>query len=227
MPNDNGYNDYTTGDQPTGEDFDHYIGEQVISLFDDSTDRDTQLPFPKADGQRAYDRDTGIEWVAMLDPAEDGTLAGHWTWQQYGRAKAWTEYTPTLTATTTDPTLGSGSTAVGRWVREGTLATVVVYVELGATSAAGSGIYEVSLPTECPASPSWYGAQEFVAGNGISRDSSTGERHNSAVVIVGSDTVRLEADSLTTYVDDSNLVAWADGDVVLSATITYETEEVY
>ena len=228
MPNDNGFKNWESGDQPTGDEFDHYLGEQVIGLFDDETDLDTQLPVPTADGMRAYDRATGRELVAMLDPAEDGTLAGHWTWVEFGRTKEWGTYTPALTvATGTDPTLGTAPAQIGRWTREGTLATVAIFLKFGSSSAAGSGIYEVSLPTECPVSPEWYGAEEMIVGNGVSIDASTGTRYTVAVKTVGNGLVRLEADGLTTEVTEANLVSWGDGDVVLSAALTYETEEVY
>ena len=229
MPNDNGFRDWNAGDFPTGDEFDAYIGEQVIGLYDDETDRDTQLPIPTAVGQRAYARDTGIEYVAIVDPVEDGTLAGHWTWVEFGRVKAWTEYTPTLTvpAGGTDPTLGTGAVQIGRWTLEGTLATVAVYIKLGTSSAAGTGIYEVSLPAECPVAPAWFGAEELIVGNGLIVDASTGQRYAVAVKTVGAGLVRMEADTLTAEVTESNLIAWADGDVVLSATLTYETEEVY
>ena len=230
MVNVNGFRDWEAGDFPTGDEFDHFIGEQVIGLYDDLTDLDTQLPIPTAVGQRAYARDTGIEYVAIVDPlAVEPYLAGDWTWVEFGRVKEWTIYTPTLTvpAGGTDPTLGTGAVQIGRWIKEGTLATVGIYIKLGTTSAAGTGIYEISLPTEIPVAPSWYGAEELVVGNGIVLDTSTGTRYTVAVKTVGLGLVRLEADGLTTEVTESNLVAWGDGDVVLSGVLTYETEETY
>lgn len=59
----------------------------------------------------------------------------------------WTAYTPSLTASTTNPTLGGGASAGGAWVAIG---RVVIYRFAitfgGAGAAAGSGIYRVSLP---------------------------------------------------------------------------------
>lgn len=228
MSNANGFRDYAAGQTPTGDDFDHFIGEQVIGLYDDETDLDTQLAVPTADGMRAYDRATGRELVALKDPLEDGTLAGHWTWVEFGRVKAWGTYTPTLTvASGTNPTLGTAPAQIGRWTLEGTLATVAIFLKFGSSMAAGSGIYEISLPTECPVSAEWYGAEEMIVGNGIAIDSSTGTRYTVAIKVIDGSTIRLEADTLTTEVTDSNLIAWGDSDLVVSCTLTYETEEVY
>lgn len=60
---------------------------------------------------------------------------------------AWTDYTPELTAVTTDPTLGSGSAAQGRWCYIGKLAIVHIRIVFGTSGVvAGSGVFRVSLP---------------------------------------------------------------------------------
>jgi hypothetical protein len=58
----------------------------------------------------------------------------------------WTTYTPTLTASTTNPTLGSGSTATGRYTVRGDTVEAECYLAFGSGMNAGSGIYLVSLP---------------------------------------------------------------------------------
>lgn len=226
MVNVNGYRDWATGDFPTGDEFDYFIGAQVIGLFDDATDRTTQLPTPVADGQRAYLRDTGVEYVAVKTSVDPDPVVFEWV--EFGRTKGWdTSHVPTLTATGTSPTIGTGPVLECRWTKEGTLATVAFFVKFGSSgSAAGTGIYELDLPPELPAAPAWYGAEEYVAGNGVAVDSSTSTTRTVAVKIVGASTIRLEADGLTGPVTESNLIAWGDADVVLSGTITYETEEV-
>lgn len=56
-------------------------------------------------------------------------------------------YTPALTADTTDPTLGTGSTASGRYLRLGDLVTVQLLIQFGTSgAAAGNGVYEISVP---------------------------------------------------------------------------------
>lgn len=58
-----------------------------------------------------------------------------------------TTYVPVLTATATNPTLGSGSSATGRYARAGQLVTVQGRILFGTSGvAAGSGNYQISLP---------------------------------------------------------------------------------
>lgn len=60
---------------------------------------------------------------------------------------AWESYTPTLTATTTNPTLGTGSTRTGAYTQ--IQKKVFFYAEIGfgtAGTAAGTGTYLISLP---------------------------------------------------------------------------------
>lgn len=56
-------------------------------------------------------------------------------------------YTPTLTASTTNPTLGSGAVQSGAYYRTGRMAEVWVRIRFGTSgTAAGAGTYFVSLP---------------------------------------------------------------------------------
>ena len=60
---------------------------------------------------------------------------------------AWTNYTPTLTASTTNPTLGTGSSTVGRYSQVGKTVTGYGAILFGSSgAAAGNGEYLVSLP---------------------------------------------------------------------------------
>ena len=60
---------------------------------------------------------------------------------------AWTSYTPTLTAMTTNPTLGSGSSATGYYKRLGHRVTGYANIAFGSSgAAAGSGAYLILLP---------------------------------------------------------------------------------
>lgn len=59
----------------------------------------------------------------------------------------WQAWTPALTASTTNPTLGSGSSAVGRYVQNGTTVIGWAHIAFGSSGTnAGSGTYRVSLP---------------------------------------------------------------------------------
>jgi hypothetical protein len=60
---------------------------------------------------------------------------------------AWESWNPALTASTTNPTLGTGSTLAGRYGRIQKIVVGIGLVQFGtAGTAAGSGVYRVSLP---------------------------------------------------------------------------------
>ncbi|MGV3564220.1 MAG: hypothetical protein ACO1ON_13160 [Nocardioides sp.] len=56
----------------------------------------------------------------------------------------WLDFTPALTAATTNPT---GFTATGRWGRSGRLVVMLLNISAGGGFTPGSGVYNVSLPT--------------------------------------------------------------------------------
>ena len=58
---------------------------------------------------------------------------------------AWTTYTPTWTASTTNPALGNG-TLVGRYMKVGRTVTAHVNLITGSTTTYGSGVYSFALP---------------------------------------------------------------------------------
>jgi hypothetical protein len=60
---------------------------------------------------------------------------------------AWTAYTPVLTATTTNPTLGTSSIAAGLYVKMGKIVVVNFRIIFGSSGVdAGSGEYRISVP---------------------------------------------------------------------------------
>lgn len=84
----------------------------------------------------------------------------------------WTAFTPALTATTSNPTLGSGSIAYGRYkVQASGLVEGQGQISFGSSgTAAGSGNYLVSLPSaaKAPQSPQ----TSVIVGSGWLYDSS-------------------------------------------------------
>lgn len=58
----------------------------------------------------------------------------------------WADYTPALTASSSNPTMGSGSVAVGRYVQDGETISGWARIVFGTGMAAGSGTYRISLP---------------------------------------------------------------------------------
>lgn len=60
---------------------------------------------------------------------------------------AWTAYTPSWTAATTNPVLGNG-TLVGQYMKVGRTCTVAIMLTIGSTSTFGSGFWRISLPAQ-------------------------------------------------------------------------------
>lgn len=61
-------------------------------------------------------------------------------------------YTPTWTASTTNPTIGNGSVN-GRYIALGKLIFVAIRVNFGSTTNAGTGLYMFGLPFPSPSIP--------------------------------------------------------------------------
>jgi hypothetical protein len=71
----------------------------------------------------------------------------------------WTSYTPVLTASTTNPTLGTGSSATGAYARVQNLIIYNFLILFGTSGVnAGVGNYSVSLPVTANAVGAFYGA---------------------------------------------------------------------
>lgn len=69
------------------------------------------------------------------------------SWVERGILVGWGSYTPALTATTTSPTLGTGSAQVGHYHRDGRTIYGAAKIAFGSSGAvAGSGNYKFSLP---------------------------------------------------------------------------------
>lgn len=91
-------------------------------------------------------------------------------WQKIEQI-AWTTYPPTLTATVTNPILGSGSTSVGKYFKIGRLVSGVFTIWFGtAGGSVGSGIYRVALPYVVAVPP----VDHWIIGHGYIYDSSAG-----------------------------------------------------
>ncbi|MFJ8110420.1 hypothetical protein [Streptomyces sp. NPDC096132] len=68
------------------------------------------------------------------------------TWDTYFKTPtAWTSYTPTWTAVTTNPVLGNGSIS-GKYIKVGRLVIFKITLIPGSTTTFGSGAYTWSLP---------------------------------------------------------------------------------
>ncbi|MFJ8555317.1 hypothetical protein [Streptomyces sp. NPDC093676] len=57
----------------------------------------------------------------------------------------WTTYTPTWTASTTNPSIGNG-TITGRYLKIGRTVLAELYISVGSTTTIGSGTYLLTVP---------------------------------------------------------------------------------
>lgn len=89
---------------------------------------------------------SGANTAARLAIGANGTLLGSDGTTASWVGSAWTSYTPTLTATVTNPTLGNG-TLVGRYrLIDAKACLVRISFTFGSTSTAGSGSWRFALP---------------------------------------------------------------------------------
>lgn len=132
----------------------------------------------------------------------------------YTPLASWQDYTPVLTAVTTNPTLGAGSAQVGRYLQLGKLVAFSARIVFGAAPNAGNGNYELSLPVAMAAG--W--PTSLMAGHANYADASASTRR-SGVVIQGATTskVWLLYDDATAFVSNALPWAWAQSDIIYVA----------
>lgn len=94
-----------------------------------------------------------------------------------GFTDAWTAYTPTLTASTTNPT---NWTQIGYYMRVGKLVNVKGTLTAGGSMTAGSGTYRIALPTNANTTV----ANAMCAGSVYVYDSSAAVAHSTGIPYV-------------------------------------------
>jgi hypothetical protein len=124
----------------------------------------------------------------------------------------WTDYTPTWTATTTNPTIGNGQ-IVGRYARVQNLVLVQFNIIGGSTTNKGSGQYRISLPVTAAATLSQYA----VVGSGYLLDASAGSVWTTAIMVPASSTttvgIKITGASFGD-VTDTNPFTFTNGDEI-------------
>jgi hypothetical protein len=123
-------------------------------------------------------------------------------------------FTPTWTASTTNPTIGDG-TLRGWYARSGSIVTATYEVIMGSTTTFGTGTYAFSLP-RMSASPSVH------VGAAYGTDASAGNAATTGVaqVLAGSPgTARLQATGTGIW-SPTVPITWASSDVI-RFTVTY------
>lgn len=132
-------------------------------------------------------------------------------------ADAWTSYTPTLTASTTNPT---NWTQTGYYMQAGKLVHVKGALTAGASMTAGSGTYRIALPVNASTTL----ANALCEGSFYLRDDSTGNaRSDVACYVANTAYVQMlyAAGGAPGVVSNSVPWTWAASDTIQFA-FTYE-----
>lgn len=195
---------FAAGEVLTAADVNDYLAEQAVIVCTSGT-----RPSSPNEGMTIYETDTNLT-------------------RQY-TGSAWgilfingpTSYVPVLTASSSNPTLGTGNVAVGKYTYlPGGMIKYRFYVQFGTASVAtGSGTYQISLPLT--AADALAGASVEDCGSGIVRDSSGATQRQATLVILSS-----TLDKLIMYADDVPVTAvapwtWAASDY-LTGSIVYQ-----
>jgi len=144
------------------------------------------------------------QYTAGLSAGQILTAA---TMNQIGAA--WETWTPALTASTTNPTLGTGSVTSGRYGRIQKTVFGNCRVQFGTSGTnAGVGFYFVSLPVTAQAS-------NVMCGHGWILDSSTGLLRHIAVGLDSTSRVYMYLENATNYaIGAGNPWPWAASDQI-------------
>lgn len=131
----------------------------------------------------------------------------------------WFSYTPALTASSSNPTLGSGSSVAGRFSIIGTMVFVNGRITFGTSgTAAGSGTYRFGLPITIGGSPPYE-----AGGNGFIYDSSASDTWSTQPqAVAGNNYVTLAQTQTVTaaQVTHNTPIAWAASDQLTVTVIT-------
>jgi len=131
-----GFKTFTNGSILTDSDINDYLMKQSVIVCTSGT-----RPASPVDGMTVYETDTDRY------SSYNGS-----TWLTLGQTVTGT-YTASLTAATTNPSLGTGGTAEGRYtLRNGKWCDLRATVQWGTSGSAGSGQYFIALPVATSAS---------------------------------------------------------------------------
>lgn len=192
-----------TGDVPGASTYFNPLLQQSIIPCTSGT-----RPSSPNDGMLAWETDTEryTSWNATLG-----------AWVPLGQMIT-TTVTPSLTASTTNPTLGSGNTATARYTLwNGKMCTYWGYIQFGTTSVnAGSGQYFISLPFAAAVGPN------FTPGSALIRRNSPSDiRNANCYLSQGASTLSLVGTDVIITSSAPWGVNWAASDY-MHWSITYE-----
>lgn len=142
--------------------------------------------------------------------------------RSYLRFPALQTVAASLTAVTTDPTMGTGAVATTTFVQRGSWVEAVTHFVFGTSAGAGSGVYRVSLPVSVQAAL----PDSQVVGSGHVFDTSTSTFYTIAAYMDGANLtrVRLSLDA-GGNVSSAAPVTFADGDRI-SLHLSYPVDRL-
>ena len=155
--------------------------------------------YVKTDGNIYFKNDAGVECQLSI-------------------GAAWTTWVPALTAATTNPTLGTGSTAGGIYVQQGKLVIARFALGFGTSgAAAGTGEYYVSLPvTSTTANGNNMGGISLFDNSTVTSKAEIATRQSSTTVKISNSGV-----AGTSFVTAASPWTWAASDT-LQGLLIYE-----
>lgn len=182
----------------TAADVNNYLMNQVMVKVLNTTERDA-LP---TSVKQAYNTATGDVYIR---DSSNVWLTHHATMQTY---------TPTWTASTTNPAIGNG-TIVGRWIQRGNLVTFSATINMGSTTTYGSGLWSIGLPV---ATANITGFRQTFSA--VLEDLSAGRHTATAYAEPNSTSVtRIIAGAATSGVSNTSPFTWANTDwIAVSGT---------
>lgn len=145
---------------------------------------------------------------AALEVTQDGV-----TWYAIGAGSAWAPYSPSLTATSTNPNLGTGATATGAFQVSGGILNGYFSIQFGTGSSSGSGTYRVSIPS--PVHPDLLDSFMPVGSVRLRDDSAPTERIWALITVPGNANVlemRSTGETGATQVTNNVPWTWAPSD---------------
>jgi hypothetical protein len=141
------------------------------------------------------------------------------TWQDVERTDAasitetYSAWTPALTASAGNPTLGSGSSTQGRYFQNGKHVVGYGSIIFGSSGvAAGSGDYQISLPATARTSTN---SDMNMMGQGYLFDSSASALRPCIFVYVSTTIVKIRLTSDGSVVKDNAPWVWSTGDALI------------
>lgn len=127
-----------------------------------------------------------------------------------GSGGSWGTYTPALTASTTNPNLGSTGTASGLYFQLGKMVLFVAEFKFnGSGVSVGSGTFAISLPVAADSSMSSY---LFFPGHVTSVDDSAATTQVGTAIWATSTTINMLRHGTTQFYSSSVPQGWAAGD---------------